>query len=59
MCGFGGLLRAHVNMLSSKDVNKVYEMGKTGGINAVLKFRCLKKNEGSWNNYWYPDTKAA
>ena len=29
------------------------------GINAVHKFRCLKKNEGSRNNYWYPDTKAA
>lgn len=28
------------------------------GINAVLDFRCLLKNNG-WNKYWYPNTKAA
>ena len=28
------------------------------GINAVLKWRCLLKNE-AWNNYWYTNTKAA
>ena len=28
------------------------------GINAVLKWRCLFKND-SWDNYWYPNTKAA
>ena len=28
------------------------------GINAVLKWRCLLKND-SWDNYWYPNTKAA
>ena len=31
---------------------------KKPGINAVLKMRCLLKN-GGWNDYWYPDTKAA
>ena len=31
---------------------------KEPGINAVLKMRCLLKN-GGWNDYWYPDTKAA
>ena len=28
------------------------------GIEAVLAFRCLDKNN-AWDNYWYPDTKAA
>ena len=31
---------------------------KEPGINAVLKMRCLLKND-DWNDYWYPDTKAA
>ncbi len=31
---------------------------KEPGINAVLKMWCLLKN-GGWNDYWYPDTKAA
>ena len=31
---------------------------KEPGINAVLKMRCLLKNR-DWNDYWYPDTKAA
>ena len=31
---------------------------ETPGINAVLKWRCLHKNK-SWNDYWYPHTKAA
>ena len=28
------------------------------GINAVLSWRCLLKNN-AWDRYWYPDTKAA
>ena len=28
------------------------------GINAVLKWKCLYKNK-TWDNYWYPNTKAA
>ena len=28
------------------------------GINAVLEWRCLLKNE-NWEEYWYPNTKAA